>query len=160
MTDLKKLLSQVSTLLIIGVSILILVSSLQLGIGDLSTPGPGFTAFLVSAIALLLSLLVFFRELIGSRKHYHKTDSALSWKNLVRPGGAMLVLLLFIILLKGFGYLVAAFFLMFGMFFIYNPGKWYFHVLTAAATAALSFFIFERWLGVQFPGGDLFSIGW
>jgi putative tricarboxylic transport membrane protein len=160
MTDMKKWLRKISSLLTIGISVLIVVSSIQLGIGDLSTPGPGFTAFLVSALALLLSLFVFFKEMVGSRKYHDETTPSLSWKNLVRPTGAMLVLFVFILLLQGFGYRIAAFFLMFGMFFIYNPRKWYYHIFSAAAVAALTFFIFDRWLGVQFPSGDLFPIGW
>ncbi len=160
MTDMKKWLRRVSSLLVMGVSILILVSSLQLGFGDLKNPGPGFTSFLASALALLLSLFVFVMEMIGSTKYYDEKGSLLSKKNLVKPVGAMLVLLAFTILLKSFGYPVAAFFLMFGMFFIYHPKKWRFHVFTASVIAVLSFLIFHKWLKVYFPSGDVFPIGW
>ena len=160
MTDMKKWLRRISSLLVMGISVLILVSSFQLGIGDLKSPGPGFTSFLASALGLLLSLFVFFMEMMGSRKYFDEKASSLPWNNLVKPVSAMFVLLIFTLLLKSFGYPVASFFLMFGMFFIYNPKKWNFHILTAAVIAVLSFLIFHKWLKVYFPSGDIFPIGW
>lgn len=160
MRDLKPWLKYASILLVIGVSVLILVSSLRLGIGKPSFPGPGFTAFLVSSFALVLSFFLFFAEMIEGKKGDGQTKPVLAGKNLLLPGSAIGVLIVFNILLKGFGYLFAAFFLLLGMFIIYNPGKWYVHIMTAAAVAALSFFLFERWLGVQFSPGDVLPIGW
>lgn len=160
MTDMKRWFRAVSGLLIIGFFVLILVSSFHLGIGDFKTPGPGFTSFLASALALLLSLFVFVREAMGSMGYADETPSPLLWKNLSKPAGAVIVLFGFVLLIKAFGYPFAGFFLMFGMFFIYNPAKWPVHIVIAAAIAVGTYFIFQTWLGVEFPSGDILSIGW
>jgi hypothetical protein len=72
----------------------------------------------------------------------------------------MLVLVGFTLLLKGFGYVVAAFFLMFGMLSVYDPSRWRIHLFSAAGAALLSFLVFHTWLGVQFPRGSIITLGW
>jgi putative tricarboxylic transport membrane protein len=158
MTDVNKWFKRVSSLLIIGVSVLILVQSFGLGIGDLKTPGPGFTSFLASSLALLLCLIVFVKEIVASTRE-DETKSPLSWKNLAKPAGAMMMLMVFVLFLKAFGYLIACFFLMFGMLFIYSPKGWRTHIFVAIGVAVLTFFVFQTWLGVRFPSGSVFSIG-
>lgn len=77
----------------------------------------------------------------------------MGWVNLKNPIGLIIALSGYTILLKIFEYLITIFLLLFALFFIYEPRKWYLHIVIAAIIANLSFFIFYKWLRVQLPTG-------
>ena len=149
-------LNRASSLFLVGLSLLILFSSIKLGIGNLRKPGPGFIPLLASALVLIFSLIILMMEMRRSAGVEKKTS--LPWQNLIRMVSLVLGLAFYIFFLKMLGYLIAAFLLMFIMFFIFEPKRWRTHLASAGIAAALSFFTF-RSLGVQLPAG-LFHIGW
>jgi hypothetical protein len=57
-----------------------------------------------------------------------------------------------------FGFLLATLLLIFLMLFIFDPKKWYMHIVIAAIAVNLSFLIFCKWLQVPLPTG-VFHIG-
>lgn len=151
-----KWLNRITTLCLMGVSIFILFSSLKLGIGSLRKPGAGFIPLLASLLAFALSLSVLIMGMKGSAKEEKKLS--IRWQSLTKMISLVIGLSAYIFFLKPLGFLIAAFLLMFSMFFIFEPRKLYIHAVSAAIVAALSFFIF-RGLGVQLPVGIL-RLGW
>jgi len=147
-----------SSLFLIGFSIVIFFTSRKLGLGDPQSPGPGFFPFLASLLVFSLSLLVLIKDLIGSPKDREK-EAFIGWAKLKRPASLLVALSACALLLPVFGYLIISFLLVFSMFFICEPKKWYIHILTSVIIANLSFFVFYKVLGVRFPTG-LFQIVW
>jgi hypothetical protein len=152
-----KWLNRLSTLFLIGISLLILFSSLELGIGSLRKPGAGFIPFVASILVLPLSLVVLIMGMKGSPPGQEKRPFV-RWQNLTKMISLVVGLSGYVMFLKSLGYVIAAFLLMFLMFFIYNPKKWCTHIVAAVIVAAVSFCVF-RTLGVELPAG-IFHIGW
>ena len=151
-----KWLDRINCLFLIALSLVILVSSVQLGLGNLRKPGAGFIPFLASVLVFCLSTVVL---ITGTRREPHEEKrSRVGWQNVGKIVVLVVGLIVYISILKPIGYLIAASFLMFLMFFIFNPKKWYVHILSALLVSVVSFVIF-RGLGVQLPAGIL-SIGW
>ena len=151
-----KKLNRISGLFLIGFSILICLGSIKLGIGTLGNMGPGFVPFLVSAILFILSLLILVG--IGERYEGKEERSSLGWKKFLKPGGLIIALFGYTLLLETLGYMITTFFLMSHMLFISGPKKWSVNIFVAAIVVILSFAGF-RWLQVQLPIG-VFHIGW
>jgi hypothetical protein len=154
----KKWMDRIGSLFLIGLSVLIFSSSLKLGIGDFGNPGPGFMPFFASILLFSLSSLVFIKGIIGSSKD-EEGELSIGWENLTKPINLMIALICFSFLFKALGYLITTFLLMFAMFFIYEPKKWYVHIVISAIVASLSFLVFYTWLRVQLPTG-IFRIHW
>jgi hypothetical protein len=151
-----KKLNRISSMFLIGFSILICFGSIKLGIGTLGNMGPGFMPFLIAAILFILSLFIFLGIGGGSEDKGERSSSG--WKNLLKPGSLVIALFGYLLLLEFLGYLIATFFLMSHMLFISEPKKGFMNVFVAAIVAILSFASF-RWLQVQLPIG-MFHIGW
>lgn len=151
-----KRLNRISSVFLIGFSILICVGSIKLGIGTLGNMGPGFMPFLISVILLILSLLILLG--IGGRYEDKEERSSLGWENLLKPGSLVIALFGYLLLLEILGYLITTFFLMSHMLFVSEPKKRLPNIFVAAVVAMLSFAAF-RWLQVQLPIG-MFHIGW
>jgi hypothetical protein len=65
----------------------------------------------------------------------------------------------YIFLLNIFGFILTTFLLIFLMLFIFDPRKWYMHIVIGGIAANLSFLIFCKWLQVPLPTG-IFRIGY
>ena len=151
-------LNRASSLLLMGFSILIFLGSRKLGIGSPKNPGPGFFPSLASLLVFSLSLIVFIKNLIDSPKDRAKR-AFIGWDSLKRPFSLLIALSGCAFFLSIFGYLITSGLLMFSMFSIYEPRKWYVHIFTSAVIASVSFIIFYKLLGVRFPTGIL-HIAW
>lgn len=151
-----KWLDRINSLFLIALSLLILVSSVQLGLGNLRKPGAGFIPFLASVLVFCLSIVVL---MMGMKRRPHEEKRIrVGWQNFGKMAILVMGLCVYVSILKAIGYLIAASLLMFLMFFIFDPKKWYVHILSALVVSGVSFVIF-RGLGVQLPTG-IFSIGW
>lgn len=151
-----KKLNRISSMFLIGFSILICLGSIKLGIGTLGNMGPGFMPLLISVILLILSLLILLG--IGGRHDDKEERSSLGWGNLLKPGSLVIALFIYLLLLEALGYLITTFFLMSHMLFISEPKKRLTNIFVAAIVTILSFAAF-RWLQVQLPIG-MFYVGW
>jgi putative tricarboxylic transport membrane protein len=131
--------------------------SINLGLGDLRDPGPGFFPFVMSAFIFLFALLVLIFSLTG-RKGY---DSASEKK--FRPEGDGIkrisltigALFMYVFLLDYLGFVLCAFLFIFFLLRFIEPQKWTTVFCGAGLTAVLSYTIFEIWLKVQMPIGPL-----
>lgn len=139
---------------LIAFSILVLLSSITLELGDFQNPGPGFMPFLVSILLFSLSVAVL---LMGRkwRDEHQRGMGSINWKDFKKPIGWIIILFGYVFLLDILGYLFNTFLLLFLMFFSFQPKKWFIHIVVAAGMASLSFFVFHEWLQVPLPIGVL-----
>ncbi len=137
-------------------SILIITSSLKLGIGSLKAPGPGFAGFLASIILLVLSLVILIQE---STKLTEEKKIGLDWENVSKQFIITVALCGYAFFLETLGFLISGFILMWIMFLIDNPRKWYYHMLTAFIVINVSYLVLCKLLRVIFPAG-IFRIQW
>lgn len=149
-------LNRISSLFLIGFSVVICWASIKLGIGKPGTPGPGFLPFFSSFLLFLLSLVVFAKDLIRTDKGEEEKPS-LTRENLKKPIGLVVMLSGYTFLLNIFGYIITTFPLMFLMLFMLDPKKWRMQIIIAAIVTSLSFFLFCKWLQVGLPTGIFYT---
>ena len=134
-----------------GFSLLIFFSSLQVGIGDLRSPGPGFLPLLASVLLFSVSLFVF----VGIKKpdEKEKEGSLIDLSHSLKPACLVLGLIGYAFLVSILGYLITTFVFMFVMLTIAEPKKWRKNIISAVVIIIISFLIFNKWLRVPLPAG-------
>jgi putative tricarboxylic transport membrane protein len=147
-----KWLHPISSLLLLVFSVVILTSSLSLGIGSVQNPGPGFMGFLASILLCILTLIIVIKESMTSAGDKGE-DPRVNWETLTKPLVLTLSLCGYVLVLEILGYLVSTFFLMFIMLFISNPRRWYFHLLNAFIIVNITHLVFYKILRVLLPAG-------
>ena len=152
-----KRLNQVTSLFLIAFSILILTSSLKIGIGNLQGPGPGFMGFLCSILLLILSLVIFAIE--SAKSAEEKGEGHLGEKNLAKQLVLTVSLCGYALLLETLGFLLASFILIWIMLLINNPRKWLNHTMVSFIVVNVSYLVLCKWLRVILPVG-IFRIQW
>jgi putative tricarboxylic transport membrane protein len=147
---------QYSSLFWLAVGMAVAYGSYRLGLGTLTTPGPGFLPFWCALILAGLSGLVFLHRFLAgtggeppkSRRLWHGTG----WvKGLMVTAALLAYTLLFTTL----GYLLSTFALLLFLFKAIEPQKWTVALGGAALASFASFVLFARWLDVQLPRGIL-----
>jgi putative tricarboxylic transport membrane protein len=153
-----KWLNRISAFSFLGFSVFIFALSVRLGIGRLQSPGPGFMPSLASAVLFFLSLFVLISQTRRSAKDEGE-GHLVHWRNLTKPIGLVAVLIGYAFVLDVMGYLITAFLLMFMLFLMAEPRRWPKDVVVAALVAALSYVVFNQWLGVRLPAGVFPNFG-
>ena len=151
-----KRLKQATSLCLMVFSILIIISSLKLGVGSVKAPGPGFGGFLASVLLLVLSSVVLIKESTTSTE---EEKLGLGWENLSKQFIITVALCGYAFFLETLGFLVSGFILMWIMFLIDNPRKWHTHMFTAFIVINVSYLVLCKLLRVIFPAG-IFRIQW
>jgi putative tricarboxylic transport membrane protein len=155
-----KWLYPIVSLFLVFFSLLFLITSLKLGIGNVNDPGPGWMGFLAAFLLFPLSLIIFIKDSLRL--------AAEKGKGISIDRGALTKLFILIValccyslLLDLIGFLVSTFFLTFVMFYLYSPNnkKWYRSLLIALIITNVTFLLFHKWLQVYLPTG-IFRIGW
>lgn len=149
-------LKQTTTLCLVAFSIVIITSSLKLGIGSMKAPGPGFGGFLASVLLFVLSLVTLVQE---STKSTEEEKLGLGWENVSRQCIITVALCGYALSLETLGFLVAGFFLMWIMFLVDSPRKWHIHMFTAFIVINVSYLVLCKLLQVIFPAG-IFRLQW
>ncbi len=150
-----KRLNQVISLFLIGFSVLIITSSIQLGVGSLQAPGPGFMGFLASLLLLILSLII----LIQESKKRSEGKASFGWDNLYRPFVIIVALCGYVLIFDTLGFLLSSFILVTIMLLLGNPRRWYYHMFVAFIIVNVSYLVLCKLLRVVFPVG-IFRIQW
>ncbi|MBM4331749.1 MAG: tripartite tricarboxylate transporter TctB family protein [Deltaproteobacteria bacterium] len=131
---------------------IITFSSFYYGVGSFSKPGPGFITFLAGAGLTILSVILF----VLSRS---KKEDRLSLKQLWVGGqtgkafyvmGLLIVYMLFVV---PSGFLISTFILLSLLFRVQGNYSVKNTILLASLSTAVSFIIFDIWLGVRLPRG-------
>jgi putative tricarboxylic transport membrane protein len=119
---------------------------INLKLGSLRSPGPGFFPFWGGVVLGLLSLVL----LLSSLKNMGRLSlSVLKSSKLLLVTGALLAYLL---LLETFGFMTITFLFLFLLFRIEYRG-WVFSGVTALIGAVSSYALFQLWLKTQLPAG-------
>lgn len=144
----------IGTLFWIGLAIAICIESIRLGVGSLSTPGPGLVPFgaglILGFFGLILLLCTFAKE--GRIAVPWRPDT--QWGTMI---SILLSVLSYAFLIDVLGFFVVTF-LWIG-FICHGVGKmgWKATVLTSVLTTVFCFLLFEYFLNIRFPRGILRS---
>jgi hypothetical protein len=140
------------SLFLVIFSILLGIGSYQLGLGDFHSPGPGFVFFGAACFLGILSLhllINFWRQSFeGHGRDLKETRGQAAWS-------IVIVLAVYVFLLNLLGYLIDTFLLLTFLFRVIGdvPKKWGTVLGSAALTSFLTYLVFSRWFGLQFPKG-------
>jgi len=113
---------------------------------------------LASVLLFILAFSVIIMELKSSVKDEGERP-LINLKHLMRPISVFITLFGFSFILNIFGFLISVFLLFFLLFFIYEPKKWFMHIIVAVIVANTTFLLFYKILQVQLPAG-IFNIRW
>ena len=129
----------------------------RLGFGTLDRPESGFMSLFTGSLLVLLGLISMLSKAFGEseKKGAERISGGMSQK--VRLY-SILALILYASLLDLLGFLVATFLLLFFLFKMLSPRKWFSHMLLSLITVVLSYLLFHVWFRIDFPLG-VFHIG-
>ncbi len=133
--------------------VLFIVGSLQQGLLRKGIPGPGFLPFILGAVLITLSLMIFIPALgqkgegVEQRKFFLERDSP---KKLLFT---LIFLFAYVISLGYAGYLLATFLFMLFVSSVMEAHNWKILFILAISTSALSYLLFVVLLEVQLPQG-------
>jgi len=139
------------------IGIYVAIHAYWLGLGHLHSPGPGFIFFLAAVLLIVLSateLLITFtgNAVMGEEKREGPVWSGVHWQKILL---VLIAVSAYVYLLNRAGFLLSTFLLMLFLFKAVEPTRWWIAILSSIVTTTLSYAIFNRWLGVPFPGGIL-----
>jgi putative tricarboxylic transport membrane protein len=137
-----------------GAGLYIAYEGYRLRLGTLGSPGCGFFIFLSGIVLAGLSLLLFLETLLRP-----KIERPGLWEGATWTKGAkmMAALVIYVLVLKGLGFIPSTFLLLLFLFKGLEPQKWRVALILAAATTATCYFLFGIFLELQFPPGLLQS---
>jgi hypothetical protein len=140
-----------SGLVLVALSAGVAWHAVDLGLGVMRSPGPGFVFFWTAVFQLALALRMMVRGL-RSRVAVAPLWRGLAWGKVI---GVTLAVVAYALLLERMGYLVTT-----GLFATYlfallaeTRRKWWAIVGGAAATTAITYLVFDRAFSVQLPKG-------
>jgi putative tricarboxylic transport membrane protein len=147
---------QFSSLFWFVLGLAVLFPSYRLGLGTLTSPGPGFLPFWCGLILSALSLGVFFHRLFtpsgGESQEIRKLWGGVRW---VRGVFVVAALLVYTLVFSSLGYLLSTLALLLFLFKTIEPQRWAVAVGGAVLASLISFIVFALWLDVQLPRGIL-----
>ena len=124
--------------------------AVQLGLGRVSDPGPGFTIFLSSAALGLLSLLLVLSALRRRDGGSEQAPEAIHWGKI---GLILLSLVVYGLVLRKLGFVLSTFLLVAFFLWMLERKKWHVALLWGAGMAAGTYAVFELWLQARLPEG-------
>jgi putative tricarboxylic transport membrane protein len=139
---------------LLGLAVIFL--SYRLGLGTLTSPGPGFLPLWCGLILSAISLGVFFHRLLipsgGESQTIRKLWGGVHWLRGVFVVSALLV---YTLLFTHLGYLLSTLVLLLFLFKAIEPQGWTVAIGGAVLASFISFVVFALWLDVQLPRGIL-----
>jgi hypothetical protein len=133
---------------------IICVGSVNLRLGNLQRPGPGFLPFLSGTFLILFGLMLgvypIFKGIAKGGTNDKEIWTTMNWKSF---SFTLLALLGYAFLLEFMGFYSSAFVFLFFLFKFKEPKKWVIPFITAGITVTVSYIIFSVWLKCQFPRG-------
>ena len=142
------------SLFLVVSSSLVACEAYRLGLGDPHSPGPGFMIFWASVLLGLLAIHLSIRCLVTRQKNRQHVWEGKQWQQSI---SVFVTLLLYIVLFKPLGYLLATFFLLVVLVKTPRKGKakWLVIVGSAALTSLITYVVFGLFFSLQFPKGVL-----
>jgi putative tricarboxylic transport membrane protein len=143
-----------SSLVWLGLAVLICIGSLRLSLGSFQNPGPGFLPFIAGLVLGILSVIVYLQAR-RSAATAPGTKQPL-WTN---PGGVKkifltsLALLAYGVGLNYLGFLISTFIFLAFLLRIVERRRWGLVILESLLASGISYFIFELALQAELPRG-------
>jgi putative tricarboxylic transport membrane protein len=147
----------VSSLLCALVGVMFLIGSIDLGLGSLDEPGPGFFPFVMAACLISFSSIHFVFSLIKGRKFNVSTRQRF-WPEddgIKRILLTVVFLIGYVLCLNHLGFVLTTLLFMFVLLRFVEPQGWLRIFLVGVLTAGLSYAIFQAWLKSNLPVGFL-----
>ena len=143
-----------SSLLWLGIAVLICIGSLRLSLGSFNNPGPGFFPFGAGLILGMLSAVVFIQTRRAASSTGEDKKSVL-----ISPGAGKKIvlttvaLLAYVVGMEYLGFLVSTFFFLAFLLRVIEPQRWGVVLLESLLASGMCYFIFQIWLRVELPRG-------
>ncbi len=145
-----------SSLFWLATSVFVIFKAIELGVGLLSNPGPGFVLFCSSLILGILSLVLAIKSMFvgkGSQRMLFDSWKGLKWHHVLVT---VVALFFYAAFLTRIGFLLMTFGIMVLLYSLGKPKPWI-TVFGAFVTIMLAYIVFHFALQIQFPRGIL---GW
>jgi len=145
---------QGSSLLWLGVAVLICIGSLQLSLGTFNNPGPGFFPFGAGLILGILAAVVFVQARRAASSSKGNRESVL-----VSPGAGKKIvlttvaLLAYVVGMEYLGFLISTFIFLAFVLRTIEPQRWGVVILESLLASGICYFVFQIWLQVELPRG-------
>lgn len=117
----------------------------QLTFGSLQSPHSGFLPILIGIIALVVSLLLMFKQF---QEKTSTSSNNIDWTKFIF---ILIGLLFYVTLFNIIGYLAATFIFLFYLFKIADTKGWVFPFTMAACSSVTFYFLFKYYLAVTLP---------
>lgn len=140
--------------LIIGASLVL--GSVELDLGSIRSPGPGFMPFLTGCALAFMGLLLAIKEM---RRNPSGRGGEVSSLRTFWPRGfcSLFTAFLYGFSIQYLGFLLSTFLLIFVLLKILGSRKWLSPCLISILTTLGSYLLFDVWLQIRLPAG-LFGI--
>ena len=124
----------------------------QLGLGQVSDPGPGFTIFLAAAALVGLSAVLVASSLSLPRKEASGESDAIRWGKI---GLILVSLIAYGLVLRTLGFVLSTFLLVLIFFGLIERKTWFVALLAGVAMSLGTYVVFDWLLQARLPRGVL-----
>jgi putative tricarboxylic transport membrane protein len=141
---------QISSVVLIAVSIVVCFASIRIGLGTFNTPDLGFVPFFAGVFLGLTSLPTLIKATLGKKSEIAAPQERVNLRKVIK---AYIGLILYVAFLPLLGYPIGTFLLMLFFFKGVETMKWRWAVLTGTLIVLGSYLIFDVWLQCMLPVG-------
>jgi len=145
---------KIIAVVLVGFSVLYLVSSFRLEIGNPRNPGPGFFPIAIGGILTVCTVIHLARALRKGRPR-EKAAPSVGRKNYRAIAVIVASGIVYPLILGTLKFLVSTFAVTFCMLYILKPERLFSWIFLALVMVIASFIVFSRLLGVGLPMGPL-----
>jgi hypothetical protein len=124
----------------------------QLGLGQVSDPGPGFTIFLAAAVLVVLSVVLVGTSLWLPENEAGGEPDAIRWGKI---GLILVTLIVYGVILRRMGFVLSTFLLVVIFLRLIERKNWPVALLSGVAMALGTYVVFEWLLQARLPRGVL-----
>ena len=142
------------------VCVVYLYLALQMEVGTVLKPGPGFVPAVLGVMGFVISLGFLGANVWKQKKQKEQektrpedTEEKIDWNGWKRFAGYLLTVIVFIPLFEHLGSLIAIFFLVLALTKISGSKGWIKPLILAALTSICCYVVFSRLLSVPLPKG-------
>lgn len=144
-----------SSVVWMGVGLLSIYGSFQLGLGTLGEPGSGFLSFLAGSFICLMALIIFIQSFLQGKGFQVKISTLWEGVRWHRAAIVGLLLLAYILVLEWIGFLLTAFLIVLAMVKGVERLSWAKALLISISASAVCYLVFDKLLKAVMPRGLL-----
>ena len=129
------------------------IVSLNLGLGSVHAPGPGFVPFLAGGLLVLFTIATVIENRSEPKvKNWSELFGGERWRIVL---GILGVLFLYALVMDVLGFMISTFLLLTFLFKASEGQRWKVAIGASILTMVLTYFLFEYFLQINFPQGFL-----